>query len=55
MLNPERKVADVAFDSGFQSLPTFYRAFRKYTGESSTTYRLAHSEEDKLEAYPTIR
>jgi len=38
-LNPERKVADVAFESGFQSLSPFYRAFRKHAGQSAAEYR----------------
>ena len=39
LLDPERKVLRVCFDSGFQSLSPFYRAFRKHAGQSATQYR----------------
>ena len=39
LLNPERKVTDVALDAGFKSLSPFYRAFRKHAGQSATEYR----------------
>ena len=45
LLNPEQKVIALALDAGFQSVPTFYRAFRHHTGQSPTEYRhrLTHS------------
>ena len=39
LTNSKGKVTNIAFESGFQSVPTFYRAFRKYTGQSPTDYR----------------
>jgi len=39
LMNPERKVTDVAFEAGFQSLSPFYRAFRKHAGQSAAEYR----------------
>ena len=39
LLNPEHKVITAMFAAGFQSVPTFYRAFRSHTGQSPTEYR----------------
>ena len=39
LLDAERKVADVCFESGFQSLSPFYRAFRKHAGQPASDYR----------------
>ena len=33
-LNPDRRVSEVAFEVGFQSLSQFNRAFRKIAGQS---------------------
>ena len=38
-LDPTRRVSEVAFEVGFQSLSQFNRTFRKVVGESPTTYR----------------
>jgi AraC-like DNA-binding protein len=41
LIDTRRTVADVAFDCGFDSLPTFYRSFRALTGMSPTELRLS--------------
>jgi AraC-like DNA-binding protein len=35
----EQRVSEVAFASGFQSIPHFNRVFRRLTGIAPTTYR----------------
>jgi len=37
--DPGRKIVDIAFEAGFQSHATFYRAFRQLTGQSAAEYR----------------
>lgn len=39
LLNPDRRVSEVAFEVGFQSLSQFNRSFRKIAGESPRDYR----------------
>jgi len=39
LLNPNRRVTEVAFEVGFQSLSQFNRTFRKIAGESPSDYR----------------
>jgi AraC-like DNA-binding protein/ligand-binding sensor protein len=39
LLNPNARVSEVAFDTGFQSLTHFNRVFRRIVGESPTEYR----------------
>ena len=39
LLNPNRRVSEVAFEVGFQSLSQFNRAFKKVVGESPRDYR----------------
>ncbi len=39
LANPQRRVSEVAFDVGFQSLTHFNRVFRKVVGTSPTQYR----------------
>ena len=39
LLNPNARVSEVAFDSGFQSLTHFNRVFRRVAGSSPTVYR----------------
>ena len=39
LLNPNRRVSEVAFEVGFQSLSQFNRAFKKITGQSPREYR----------------
>lgn len=38
-LNPDTQIIDIAFDSGFSSISSFNRAFKKSTGLSPTKYR----------------
>ena len=37
--DPERRVSDVAFESGFESIPYFNRAFRRWFGCSPSKFR----------------
>ena len=37
--DPNRRVSEIAYDVGFQSLTHFNRVFRKITGQSPTNYR----------------
>ena len=37
--NPNQRISEIAFQSGFQSLTHFNRLFRKLTGLSPTKYR----------------
>lgn len=39
LLNPNLRVSEIAYESGFQSLTHFNRMFRKIVGESPTAYR----------------
>jgi AraC-like DNA-binding protein len=39
LLNPNRRVSEVAFEVGFQSLSQFNRAFKKVVGEAPRVYR----------------
>jgi len=39
LLNPNMRISEVAFASGFQSLSHFNRVFRRIAGESPTRYR----------------
>jgi AraC-like DNA-binding protein len=39
LLNPQKRVSEVAFAAGFQSLSQFNRVFRKVAGEAPSTYR----------------
>jgi AraC-like DNA-binding protein/ligand-binding sensor protein len=39
LLDPKRRVSEVAFDVGFQSLSQFNRAFRRIAGQSPRDYR----------------
>lgn len=39
-------VADVAFQSGFQSMPSFYRLFQKHVGVPPSAYRATHQRLD---------
>jgi AraC-like DNA-binding protein len=37
--NPSTRIIDIAFDSGFSSISSFNRAFKKYTGLTPSQYR----------------
>ena len=39
LLDPDRRVSEIAYDVGFQSLTHFNRVFHKLTGQSPTSYR----------------
>jgi len=39
LLDRNRRVSEVAYDVGFQSLTHFNRIFRKIAGQSPTNYR----------------
>lgn len=39
LANPQKRISEVAFEIGFQSLTHFNRVFRKVTGQSPTDYR----------------
>lgn len=45
LLEPNRRVSEIAFDAGFQSLTHFNRIFRRFVGESPSDFRegLAHA------------
>lgn len=42
LLNPSRRVSEVAYDVGFQSLTQFNRTFRRVFGESPSDFRAKH-------------
>jgi len=44
LLNPNRRVSEVAYDVGFQSLTHFNRVFRKIVGASPSSYRQSVSK-----------
>ncbi len=51
LANFNKRVSDVAFDSGFESIPHFNRVFKRYAGMSPTQYRaLLWSGESSLPA-----
>lgn len=41
LLTTDRKIVDIAFDSGFSSLSSFYESFRRICGQTPTAYRKA--------------
>ncbi|MEP6938065.1 MAG: helix-turn-helix domain-containing protein, partial [Chthoniobacterales bacterium] len=41
LLDRRRRVSEVAYEVGFQSLTHFNRVFRKITGQSPTSFRRA--------------
>jgi AraC-like DNA-binding protein len=42
LLNSNRRISEIAFAAGFQSLSQFNRVFKKLSGKSPTEYRAAH-------------
>jgi AraC-like DNA-binding protein/ligand-binding sensor protein len=43
LLEPHRRISEVAYEVGFQSLTHFNRVFRKIVGQSPTSYRRGHA------------
>ena len=39
LLNPSRRISEIAYDVGFQSLTQFNRMFKRVFGESPTEFR----------------
>src|SRR3954451_9736740 len=51
LLNPSRRISEVAYDVGFQSLTQFNRMFKRVFGQSPTEFRAAlHSASRKAKA-----
>ena len=46
LLNPNRRISEIAYDVGFQSLTQFNRVFKRIFGQSPTQFR-AHLSSDK--------
>jgi AraC-like DNA-binding protein len=44
LLNSNRRISEIAFAAGFQSLSQFNRVFKKLSGKSPTAYRAIHSK-----------
>jgi len=47
LINPQRRVSEVAYEVGFQSLTQFNRVFQKLLGQSPTEFRLKLRNGDK--------
>ncbi len=45
LLNPHKRVSEVAYEVGFQSLSQFHRVFRRVTGKSPSVWRAALTAE----------
>lgn len=43
LLNPNRRISEIAYDVGFQSLTQFNRTFKRVFGESPSDFRAHHS------------
>ncbi len=43
LLNPNRRISEIAYDVGFQSLTQFNRTFRRVFGQSPSDFRANHS------------
>ena len=51
LLNPSRRISEVAYDVGFQSLTQFNRMFKRIFGQSPTEFRAGlHSRPRKVKA-----
>lgn len=44
LINSDDSIIDIAFSVGFESLPTFYRVFRKTMNETPVSYRLKYQK-----------
>jgi AraC-like DNA-binding protein len=40
LLNPNRRISEIAYDVGFQSLTQFNRMFKRVFGQSPTEFRV---------------
>ena len=47
LLNSNRRISEIAFAAGFQSLSQFNRVFKKLSGKSPNEYRVAHLRRKK--------
>ena len=47
LLNSNRRISEIAFAVGFQSLSQFNRVFKKFSGKSPSAYRAIHSKRTK--------
>jgi AraC-like DNA-binding protein len=47
LLNSNRRISEIAFAAGFQSLSQFNRVFKKLSGKSPTEFRAAHLRRGK--------
>ena len=47
LLNSNRRISEIAFAVGFQSLSQFNRVFKKLSGKSPSAYRAIHSSRTK--------
>jgi AraC-like DNA-binding protein len=51
LLNPSRRISEVAYDVGFQSLTQFNRMFKRIFGQSPTEFRAnLHARPQKKKA-----
>ena len=48
LLNPNRRVSEIAYDVGFQSLTHFNRVFRQVAGQSPSKFRLSKAAKQLL-------
>jgi transcriptional regulator GlxA family with amidase domain len=47
LLSSNRRISEIAFAAGFQSLSQFNRVFKKLSGKSPSAYRAIHSKRTK--------
>jgi AraC-like DNA-binding protein len=47
LMNSNRRISEIAFAAGFQSLSQFNRVFKKLSGKSPSAYRAIHSKRTK--------
>jgi AraC-like DNA-binding protein/ligand-binding sensor protein len=52
LLEPHRRIGEVAYEVGFQSLTHFNRVFREIVGQSPTSYRRGHSRPRRITLRP---